>query len=85
MKFTAYVKIRQEKFGAVIFETLTEKVFVTNETGKDILQLLQEGKTIDDIITTLEKEYGENSHVKTDVIDFIDELKKNNILEESVL
>ena len=82
MKFTKHVKIRQEKFGAVIFETLKEKVFVTNETGKDILRLIEEGKTINNIITILEKEYGEKGHIKTDVIDFIDDLVKEGILVE---
>lgn len=81
MHFAKYVKVRQEKFGAVIFETLKEKVFVANKTGGDILQLLEKGKPLDDIIKRLENEYSENnSHIKTDVIDFVNELEKNGIL-----
>ncbi len=44
MNFTEHVKIRSEKFGTVIFETLTEKIFITNETGAEILQLIEQGK-----------------------------------------
>lgn len=88
MHFTKYVKVRQEKFGAVIFETLKEKVFVTDKIGADILRLLEEGygdcpsRTVPHIIKVLESEYGENNiHIKSDVIDFVDELEKNGILE----
>lgn len=84
MIFNEYVKIRPEKFGAVVFETLKEKIFVTNKIGKDILRLIQQNWTLDDIIKILENEYGEDnsggSQIKVDVVDFIDELKKNEIL-----
>jgi hypothetical protein len=39
MQFEKHVKVRQEKFGSVMFETLREKIFVTNETGAEILRL----------------------------------------------
>ena len=39
MDFTKYTKVRNEKFGAVVFDTLNEKVFVTNESGDEILRL----------------------------------------------
>lgn len=83
MKFAHYVKIRQEKFGAVIFETLSEKVYVTNETGSDILKLLQQGEPPDNIVKTLKDDYGEDGvQIESDVIEFIDKLKKTNILVE---
>ena len=44
MGFEKHVKVRQERFGAVVFETLREKVFVTDETGAEILRLLEEKK-----------------------------------------
>ena len=55
MNFTEYVKIREEKFGSVIFDTLKEKVFVTNDTGKDILNFLQQGYSIEEIINILDE------------------------------
>ena len=50
MEFKKHVKIRDEKFGSVIFETLREKVYVTNETGSNILQLIKQGKDKQSII-----------------------------------
>ena len=44
MNFTEHVKIRNEKFGTVIFETLSEKIFITNGTGAKILELIGQGR-----------------------------------------
>ena len=81
MQFTEHVKIREEKFGAVVFETLKEKVFVTNETGKDILNLLKEGKTAEEIINSLAKLYAVKlEDIKEDILGFVGLLKEKGIL-----
>ncbi len=83
MEIKEFVKIREERFGAVIFDTLSEKVFVTNETGKDILNLLKEGKSKEEIIDILEKKYeSQNNEIKIDVNEFIEQLEKNNIISK---
>jgi len=83
MNFTKYVKVRQEKFGAVIFETLKEKVFITNKIGAEILDLIAKGKSLNEIIDILKNEYNEDETlISKDVTDFIAELKKNGILED---
>jgi SOS response regulatory protein OraA/RecX len=83
MVFNEYVKIREEKFGSVIFETLREKVFVTNETGKDILNLLQKGYSTDQIANILSDSYNnENDQIRNDVISFINQLRDNGIIIE---
>lgn len=82
MNFGEYIKIREEKFGAVIFETLKEKVFVTNETGKDIVRLLEEEQPIDKIVKSLADSYGTQAQdIRDDVISFINQLKDNGIIE----
>lgn len=81
MRFNEYVKVREEKFGAVIFETLKEKVFISNETGKDILNLIKEGYPQEKIVDVLAGEYGvEPVDIKKDVFDFIAQLKDNHII-----
>ncbi|MCM8832336.1 MAG: PqqD family protein [Candidatus Omnitrophica bacterium] len=83
MEIKEFIKIREERFGAVIFDTLSEKVFVTNETGKDILNLLKEGKSKEEIIDILEKKYeSQNNEIKIDVNEFIEQLEKNNIISK---
>ncbi|MCM8804304.1 MAG: PqqD family protein [Candidatus Omnitrophica bacterium] len=81
MELKKFVKIREEKFGAVIFDTLREKVFVTNETGKDILNLLKDGKQIEEIIDILKEKYEKNGdEIRIDVNKFISQLKENGII-----
>lgn len=80
MEFEKHVKIRQEKFGAVIFETLREKVFVTNEVGAGILCLLGENKEPVDITHELAKSYNcDPGVIKGDVEEFVLELEKSGI------
>lgn len=81
MVFNDYVKIREEKFGMVIFETLREKVFVTNESGKEILNLLKQGNSPEEVVDSLKSSYGaEADQIKDDVAGFIAQLKDNNIV-----
>ncbi len=80
MNFTEHVKIRNEKFGTVIFETLTEKIFITNETGAEILQLIEQGKDLPQIVDELQKSYLENQEIEKDAADFINCLKDNNFI-----
>lgn len=81
MIFKKNVRVREEKFGSVIFDTLKEKVFVTSKTGSDILQLVNENKSQDEIIGILKERYNEDPEVlEKDVIGFIDRLRNESIL-----
>lgn len=84
MRFAEYVKIREEKFGAVIFETLKEKVYVTNETGKDILTFLRDGYTVEEIIDLLVDRYNEDRIlVERDLNNFVIMLFKNGLVRDA--
>ena len=81
MEFKKHVQVRKEKFGTVIFETLKEKVFVTNSTGADIVERLKEKKTPDAIITELAAQYSTDKEaIADDVNSFI-----NNLIQQEVL
>lgn len=83
MQFQKHVKIRQEKFGAVVFETLSEKVFVTNETGAQVLRLLQKGKQPQEVITELTKNYDcDPGIIKGQTEEFILRLKEKGIIKK---
>ncbi|MCL5674173.1 MAG: PqqD family protein [Candidatus Omnitrophica bacterium] len=82
MKLKKFVKTRDEKFGEVIFDTLKEKVFVTNETGKDIVDLLQQGYSSENIVRSLSDLYNkEPAEIQNDILSFIDSLKNNSLIE----
>jgi len=80
MFFPKYVKVRQERFGAVVFDTLREKVLVSNPTGAEILRLLGEEKSVEDICGELSRSYdGDPAQLKAEVNNFIDELRKREL------
>lgn len=81
MEFNRNVQVREEKFGSVIFETLKEKVFVTNPTGAEIVRLLKEKKSADEIATKLAGTYdGGRDEIRGDVNAFIAGLVQNGVI-----
>ena len=85
MNFTEHTKIRKEKFGTVVFDTLTEKIFITDQIGGQILQLIEQGKDLPEIVSTLGNSYeGDKESIEKDVVEFTGQLKLNNIISESV-
>lgn len=84
MNFTEHTKIRKEKFGTVVFDTLTEKIFITDQIGGEILQLVEQGKDLPEIISTLSENYdGEQEAMEKDVAEFTQQLRLNKIISES--
>lgn len=83
MKFTEHTKIRNEKFGAVVFDTLTEKIFITDEIGGQILQMLEQGKDLSEIVSVLGDRYdGDRQTIEADITEFAKQLKSNKIILE---
>ena len=84
MNFTEHTKIRKEKFGTVVFDTLTEKIFITDEIGSDILQLVEQGKDLPEIVSTLADTYdGDPEAMEKDIAEFAEQLKSNKIIADS--
>jgi hypothetical protein len=44
MRLARYVKFREEKFGGVLFETRSEKVYTLNPTAAAVLREIQSGR-----------------------------------------
>ena len=81
MNLTEHSKIRKEKFGTVVFDTLTEKIFITDQIGGEILQLIEQGKDLPQIVSELGEIFdGDSQSIEKDVIEFTDQLKANNII-----
>jgi len=84
MYFADHVKWRSEKFGAVIFDTLNEKVYVTNETGNDILPLIGEGLDVPALAERLREEYaGDQAQIESEVAEFVNGLLAAGLLAEA--
>ena len=81
MNFTEHTKIRKEKFGTVVFDTLTEKIFITDRIGGEILQLIKQGKDLPQVVSELSEAFeGDRQIIEKDVIEFTNQLKSNNII-----
>lgn len=81
MNLTEHTKIRTEKFGTVVFDTLTEKIFITDPVGSEILKLIKQGKDLAEIVSELGEIFdGDSESIEKDVIEFTDQLKASNII-----
>jgi len=81
MNFTEHTKIRKEKFGTVLFDTLTEKIFITDRIGGEILQLIKQRKDLPQVVSELSEAFeGDRQIIEKDVIEFTNQLKSNNII-----
>jgi hypothetical protein len=81
VKFTEHTKIRKEKFGTVVFDTLTEKIFITDTVGTEILQLIEQGRDLPQIVSELSETFdGDARIMEKDIVEFTDELRSNNII-----
>lgn len=81
LKLSPSVKIRTEKFGAMLFDKAREQYFVVDEVGKDILECLKDGDNLNEILARLRNIYEASPEVmEEDIKKFIDDLKTANLL-----
>lgn len=61
MKLAPFVKFREEKFGAVLFETRSEKVYTLSPTGAAVVREIVAGATPADLVAKLKEKYEDPS------------------------
>ena len=61
MKLAKYVKFRAEKFGGVLFETRSEKVYTLNPTATAIIRALESGAAPSEIADRIKAEFQGNA------------------------
>ena len=83
MKLAKYVKYREEKFGGVLFETRSEKVFTLNSTGAAIVREIVAGAPAPDIAARLRRRFADPSGaIDREVHALVSELKTRGLVEE---
>jgi hypothetical protein len=66
-----------------VFNPSTGDSFTLNNTGKDILMLIKEGKNIDQITKLMMEDYDVDLNtLERYLADFVNDLSVNNLLEE---
>ena len=83
MKFTQYVKFREEKFGGVLFETRSEKVYTLNPTATAVVREIQAGRSEKDIPGLLKARFhDQGGAIEREAIAFIAELRQKKLVED---
>jgi hypothetical protein len=83
MKLTKYTKFREEKFGAVLFETRAEKVFALNPTATAIVRAIGDGCDEAGLIDRLQDQFADTAGaLQGEVHAFVADLRKQGLLED---
>lgn len=83
MKLAQYVKFREEKFGGVLFETRSEKVFTLSPTGAAVVKEIVAGGGDQDIVARLKARYEDKTGgLEKEATEFIAQLKSQGLVTE---
>jgi hypothetical protein len=83
MKLAKYVKFREEKFGGVLFETRSEKVYTLNPTATAVVREIQAGSDEGDIPPRLRARFQDDSGaIEREAAAFLAELRQKGLLED---
>jgi PqqD family protein of HPr-rel-A system len=78
-----FVKFREEKFGAVLFETRSEKVFTLNPTGTAVVREIEAGGDERAIIARLIDRFDDrDGAIEREVVAFLADLRQRGLVED---
>ena len=82
MKLAKFVKFREEKFGGVLFETRSEKVFTLNPTATAVVREIQSGADERAIVDRLKDRFDDGTGtIARDVAALIADLRQRGLVE----
>lgn len=84
MKLAKYTKFREEKFGAVLFETRSEKVFTLNPTAAAVVREICTGDyDLEALVKRLHERFDNgDGRIEGEAMTFITELRTNGLLDD---
>jgi putative mycofactocin binding protein MftB len=82
LRLAQYVKFREEKFGGVLFETRTEKVFTLNPTATAVLREITSGDEATIAARLKERFSDQGGAIEREVSAFLAELRQRKLIEE---
>lgn len=85
MQLAKYVKFREEKFGGVLFETRSEKVYALNPTAAAVVREIQSGTPEDEIPARLQASFDADQadRIEREAVAFAHQLRDNGLVVES--
>ena len=83
MKLAPFVKFREEKFGAVLFETRSEKVYTLSPTGAAVVREVVAGVPAEGLAARLKEKYEDPSgKIVQEAETFVAQLKEKGLITE---
>ena len=83
MRLAKFVKFREEKFGAVLFETRSEKVYTLNPTAAAVAREIVAGRPEGEITMVLKERFDDRSGtIDGEVAAFIALLRERSLVED---
>jgi hypothetical protein len=83
MQLAKFVKFREEKFGGVLFETRSEKVFTLNPTATAVMREIQAGGDQQAITARLRNRFDDPAGaIEREVVSFIADLRQKGLVED---
>jgi hypothetical protein len=83
VKLARYVKFREEKFGGVLFETRSEKVYTLNPTATAVVREIQAGSEERDIPARLKERFRDpGGAIEREAQAFMAELRQKGLVED---
>ena len=84
MRLAQYVKFREEKFGGVLFETRSEKVYTLNPTAAAVLREIQAGSSEAQFRARLKERYTseEAGAIDREITALIADLRGKGLVED---
>ena len=84
MRLSRNVKFREEKFGGVLFETRSEKVYTLNPTAAAVVREIQSGASELEIAARLKDRFDDPSNaIEREIRTLVADLKDKGLLEDA--
>ena len=83
MRLAKHVKFREEKFGGVLFETRSEKVYTLTPTAAAVVQEIAAGRNAPEIAPLLAERFeAADGAIEREVGAFLAELRDKGLVED---
>ena len=83
MKLAPFVKFREEKFGAVLFETRSEKVYTLSPTGAAVVREVIAGAESANLVSKLKEKFEDpTGKMAVEAESFLKQLKEKGLIVE---
>lgn len=84
MQLVKHVKFREEKFGGVLFETQSEKVYTLNPTAAAVVREIKAGGDAQDIANRLKNRFQDpTGKIEQEVFALIQDLREKGLVADS--